>query len=124
MFAQLTKQTMRLDWTEQAYAFSRVVNDHVWIGLDKMKLNMRTAFWSDGNQMNMHNWAAVPVDPDTTSCAYIDGTDGKWYLDNCMAKKFYACKISNGRMGGTHKWAWGGLIWGIIPLIHGQRGRG
>ena len=51
---------------------------------------MRVAFWSDGNQMTFHNWAAQ--DPNRNlECVFMNGTNGKWYLDGCDKKMTYIC---------------------------------
>ena len=54
------------------------------------------AFWSDNNQLNLHNWAAKTFDLTRQHCAYINGTDGKWYLTECDTFKQYVCKVSSG----------------------------
>ena len=58
---------------------------------------MNAVFWSDDNQMIMSNWAATEFDSHSTYCAYINGTDGKWYLEGCEDSKQYVCKISTGK---------------------------
>ena len=54
---------------------------------------MRVAFWSDGNQMTFHNWAAQ--DPNQNlECVFMNGTDGKWYMDGCDKQMTYFCKAA------------------------------
>ena len=57
---------------------------------------MKAAFWSDGNELELQNWVAKPVDPERNFCVYLNGTDGMWYLTDCSDQRFYTCKVSNG----------------------------
>ena len=63
---------------------------------------MKAAFWSDGNELELQNWVAKPVDPEGNFCVYLNGTDGMWYLTDCSDKRFYTCKVSNGNNIGSH----------------------
>ena len=58
---------------------------------------MHAAFWSDNNQMKMHNWAAQSVGQDGNFCVSLNGNDGKWYLQDCNIKLPYMCKVTNGK---------------------------
>ena len=39
------------DWTEQAYTFSKVQNDQIWIGLDKMKVKTKDLKLINGKKL-------------------------------------------------------------------------
>ena len=46
--------------------------------------------------MIISNWAAADFDRGNSYCAYMNGTDGKWYLEACQDSKQFVCKISTG----------------------------
>ena len=58
---------------------------------------MSALLWSDGNQMLLKNWAAQEMNIEENHCGYINGTDGKWYLDKCANGKNYVCKTTTGK---------------------------
>ena len=60
---------------------------------------MSALLWSDGNQMLLKNWAAQEMNIEKNHCGYINGTDGKWYLDKCANGKNYVCKTTTGKSG-------------------------
>ena len=60
---------------------------------------MSALLWSDGNQMLLKNWAAKEMNIEENHCGYINGTDGKWYLDKCANGKNYVCKTTTGKSG-------------------------
>ena len=66
------------------------------------QLHMKAAFWSDGNELELQNWVAKPVDPERNFCVYLNGTDGMWYLTDCSDQRFYTCKVSNGNIMSSH----------------------
>jgi len=84
-----------LDGSEQAFVFAHMHSEIIWIGLGDIKESSNVAFWSDGNQMSLHNWAAASFDRSIDQCAYMNGTDGKWYLHSCSDPLQYVCKVSN-----------------------------
>ena len=60
---------------------------------------MSALLWSDGNQMLLKNWAAKEMNIEENHCGYINGTDGKWYLDKCANGKNYVYKTTTGKSG-------------------------
>ena len=49
--------------------------------------------------MTITNWDPVSVGEDSisSSCVYMNGTDGLWYLADCDRKMNYVCKASTGK---------------------------
>jgi len=83
-----------LDKSEQAGLFAVSSNDDFWIGLKDIEEKMNSAFWSDGNLLTVHNWAAFS-NLDQPSCIYMNSTDGRWYPRDCSNKMNYVCKVTS-----------------------------
>ena len=66
-----------------------------------LKVNSWLVFWSDDNQMTISNWnVGMSEDDAAESCAFINGTDGLWYLADCKDRMNYVCKVSPGIVPG------------------------
>jgi len=91
-----------LDDSEQAFVFAHMNAEKIWVGLSDVKPGVNAVFWSDGNQMIISNWAAADFDRGNSYCAYMNGTDGKWYLEACQDSKQFVCKISTAKPPNTN----------------------
>jgi len=87
-----------LHWTEQAFVFSYVPENDLWMGLRDLGPLRPYAIWTDGWPMTIHKF--VPVEETQGQqpelCGLFVGSDGSWQARRCDETFQFVCKVSKG----------------------------